>query len=325
MQPIIEVNNLCRRFGAFEAVRNVSFQVREGEIFGLLGPNGAGKSTMIKMMVTLLKPSAGTVLIDGNDVRDAHDKVRKAVGIIFQDPSLDERLTAYENLYFHSRLYHISRGLIAERIEKALRLVDLWDRRNDLVMKFSGGMKRRLEIGRGILHTPKLLFLDEPTIGLDPQTRRYIWKYLSELRKSRQITIFLTTHYMEEAEICDRIAIMDHGELITLDAPANLKKEIGGDVVSLTTRDNKAAAAKIRKHFGLEVIETEAVLRMVVANGPAFLPKLFELIGPGATGADIKSPSLEDVFIKLTGREIRAEEASDKDKLRAIVKRRGRK
>jgi ABC-2 type transport system ATP-binding protein len=325
MQPMIEVNNLGRRFGAFEAVRNLSFQVREGEIFGLLGPNGAGKSTMIKMMVTLLKPTSGTVLIDGNDVNSAHDKVRKAVGIIFQDPSLDERLTAYENLYFHSRLYHIPRGQIAGRIEQALQLVDLWERRNDQVMKFSGGMKRRLEIGRGILHTPKLLFLDEPTIGLDPQTRRHIWKYLSELRKSRRITIFLTTHYMEEAEICDRIAIMDHGELIALETPVNLKKEIGGDVVSLTTHNNKAAATKIRKHFGLEVIETESELRMVVANGSAFLPELFELIGPGATGVDIKKPSLEDVFIKLTGREIRTEEASEKDKLRAMVKRRGRR
>lgn len=321
---VIEVKDLVRNFGEFQAVNGISFAVEQGEIFGLLGPNGAGKSTTIKMLVTLLRPSRGEVWLNGFDVVKRQDAVRRSVGIIFQDPSLDERLTAYENLYFHSRLYRVPAAQIKSRIEHVLRIVDLWDRRNDIAVKFSGGMKRRLEIARGIIHTPEILFLDEPTIGLDPQTRRHIWKYLADLRQQNALTIFLTTHYMEEAEICDRIAIMDHGEIIALDTPANLKKSIGGEIVTVSVTDLEAAILRL-EGLGVKATVAENALRIVVENGSTFLPRLFETLGSMITGADIKKPSLEDVFIKLTGREIREEEASRTDKLRNLVKRRRRR
>lgn len=325
MGPVIEVRNLERFFGEFQAVKGISFEVRPGEVFGLLGPNGAGKSTTLKMLVTLLKPTRGTIRLNGYDLLTQQALVRGAVGIIFQDPSLDERLTAYENLYFHAQLYHVPGEKIKERIETALKVVDLTERRHDLVMNFSGGMKRRLEIARGILHTPRILFLDEPTIGLDPQTRRHIWRYLQQLREREAITIFLTTHYMDEAEICDRIAIMDHGEIIAIDTPANLKRKVSGEIINLKVAAQEQAIKTIEEELGITPAVAGDTIRLAVENGAAFLPKLFAILGRQITGIDIKKPTLEDVFIKMTGREIRETEASSTDKLREMVRRRGKK
>ncbi len=307
------------------AVKDISFTIKEGEIFGLLGPNGAGKSTTIKMLVTLLKSSGGTAKINGFDIDRENKKVRKSVGIIFQDPSLDERLTAWENLYFHSKLYHIPSSRIKDCINNALELVDLTSRKDDLVMNFSGGMKRRLEIARGVIHSPKILFLDEPTIGLDPQTRKHIWQYLEGLRKTNRLTMLLTTHYMEEAEISDRIAIIDHGEIIALDTPENLKKNLKKDFLLIKSDNNEKFSALIKKHFKIEPEMENGVIRLAVEDGKTFLPLLFRQFAGYITSVDIKKPGLEDVFIKLTGRKIREEEASSTDKLRNNVKRRGRK
>jgi ABC-2 type transport system ATP-binding protein len=222
---IIEVNNLTKKFDGFTAVDNISFSVRQGEIFAFLGPNGAGKSTTIKMMTTLLHPTSGHIRLDGNDISN-QSAVRKSFGIVFQDPSLDEELTAYENMEFHGVFYKVPKELRRERIEQLLKYVDLWERKNDLIKNFSGGMKRRMEIARGFLHHPKILFLDEPTLGLDPQTRNYIWRYVDHLNKTEGITVFFTTHYMEEAErVAQKIAIIDQGRIIVSGSVDELRKQ----------------------------------------------------------------------------------------------------
>jgi ABC-2 type transport system ATP-binding protein len=222
---IIEVKNLVRKFGNYSAVDNISFDVKRGEIFAFLGPNGAGKTTSIKMLTTLLHPTAGSILINGFDpVREQHE-TRKSFGIVFQDPSLDDELTAYENLEFHGVIYGVPAALRKQRIEELLKYVDLWERRKSLVKTFSGGMKRRLEIARGLLHHPKIFFLDEPTLGLDPQTRNHIWTYIKKLNKEEGITVFFTTHYMDEAaRVADRVAIIDHGNIIKTGTVAELLK-----------------------------------------------------------------------------------------------------
>lgn len=221
---MIKVSNLTKKFNGFTAVNDVSFEVEKSEIFAFLGPNGAGKSTTIKMLTTLLTPTLGQVELDGKNPEVNEGEVRKTFGIVFQDPSLDDELTAYENMEFHGVLYHVPKELRKERIEQLLKFVELWERRDDLVKKFSGGMKRRLEIARGLLHHPKILFLDEPTLGLDPQTRNHIWSYIKDLNKKEGITVFFTTHYMEEAErIADRIAIIDIGKIIALGTPQELR------------------------------------------------------------------------------------------------------
>jgi ABC-2 type transport system ATP-binding protein len=248
---MIHVRNLVKRFGDFAAVRDISFDVNEGEIFAFLGPNGAGKTTTIKMLTTLLKPTSGSVTLNGLDPAAHEHEVRKLFGIVFQDPSLDGDLTARENLDFHGVLYHVPRKLRAERIERLMKLFDLWDRRNELVKRFSGGMKRRLEIARGFLHTPKILFLDEPTLGLDPQTRNQLWKHVKHLNQSERVTVFLTTHYMDEAErVADRIAIIDHGAIVASGSPEQLKTETNTDslegaflaLTGFTIRDETADA-----------------------------------------------------------------------------------
>jgi len=222
---IIEVKNLVKRYGKIAAVDNITFEVKRGETFAFLGPNGAGKTTTIKILTTLLHPDSGEVKIDNHPIRETN-KVRQSFGIVFQDPSLDDQLTAIENLEFHAILYHVSKEIRKKRIPELLKLVDLYDRRNDLVKTFSGGMKRRLEIARGLIHHPKILFLDEPTIGLDAQTRNFLWNYIKELNKKEKMTVFLTTHYLEEAEkIADRIAIIDHGKVIKIGTLSELKKQ----------------------------------------------------------------------------------------------------
>jgi ABC-2 type transport system ATP-binding protein len=222
---IVDVENLTRRFSGLTAVDGISFAVKHGEIFGFLGPNGAGKTTTISMLCTLLRPTSGTARVGCCDIVKEPNRVRRDIGIIFQDPSLDDRLTAEDNLKFHGYLYNMEHGLIEQRIVEVLDLVELLDRRKDHVRKFSGGMKRRLEIARGLLHRPKLLFLDEPTLGLDPQTRAHIWDYIMKMKRQTGLSVFMTTHYMQEAEVCDRIAIIDHGKIVDLDSPAGLKEK----------------------------------------------------------------------------------------------------
>ncbi len=224
--PIIEVKNLSKKFGDFIAVDNISFSVPRGEIFGFLGPNGAGKTTSIKMLTTLLKQTSGEVLLDGHNTVTDQNKVRESFGIVFQDQSLDDELTAAENMEFHGVLYKVPAALRKQRTEELLKIVELWDRRNDLVKQFSGGMKRRLEIARGLLHHPKILFLDEPTVGLDPQTRNHIWNYILDLNKKEHVTVFFTTHYMEEADrVATQVTIVDHGKIIAQGTPDSLKKK----------------------------------------------------------------------------------------------------
>ncbi len=231
----IEVTDLVKTYGDVEAVRGVSLAVPRGEVFGFLGPNGAGKSTTINMLCTLTRPTSGSARVSGFDVVTQRDDVRRHIGLVFQDPTLDGYLTAEQNLRLHAELYGIDPGVIEARMGQMLEMVDLTDRRSQPVMTFSGGMRRRLEIARGLMHSPRVLFLDEPTIGLDPQTRGSIWRYIRTLQEAEGTTIFMTTHYMEEAEFCDRIAIMDRGEIVVLDTPEALKASIGGDAGELTT------------------------------------------------------------------------------------------
>lgn len=223
---IIEVKNLTKKFGDFTAVNDISFAVEKGEIFAFLGPNGAGKTTTIKMLTTLLEPTSGEAKVNNFNLKNERDDVRRSFGIVFQDPSLDDDLTAYENMDFHGVLYGVSKANRIKRIEELLKLVDLWDRKKDFVKTYSGGMKRRLEIARALIHTPKVIFLDEPTVGLDPQTRNHIWSYVVNLSKKEGVTVFLTTHYMEEAEkMADRVVIIDHGRIIGAGTPAELKNK----------------------------------------------------------------------------------------------------
>ena len=229
---MIEVQNLVKSFGEIQAVRDISFSVDQGEIFAFLGPNGAGKTTTIKMLTTLLRPTSGRIAIDGLDPMTHQNEVRKRFGIVFQDPSTDDELTAWENMDLHGALYSVPRRIRAERSERLLKLFELWERRNDPLKQFSGGMKRRLEIARGLLHTPKIIFLDEPTLGLDPQTRNQLWAHVKKLNDEERVTVFLTTHYMEEAErVARRIAIIDHGRIVAQGAPSELKAQTGSDTL----------------------------------------------------------------------------------------------
>jgi len=300
-------------FNSLVAVNEVSFEVPAGQVFGFLGPNGAGKTTTISMLCTLLKPTSGRAAINGYDVLLEKRQVRKSIGLVFQDPSLDERLTALENLQFHAVAYKVPRALRKERISEVLDMVSLTDRADSRVETFSGGMKRRLEIARGLLHYPKVLFLDEPTIGLDPQTRNYIWEYIEDLKRREGITIFLTTHYMEEAEHCDRIAIIDTGKIIALDTPEALKDNVGGDVIKLRTEDDESAEAELLSRFPeLELLtDPECRLCFKTRKGEEFIPDLIRDFGTKIVSVSIHRPTLDDVFLQLTGKEIREEGADD--------------
>ncbi|HUY76140.1 MAG TPA: ATP-binding cassette domain-containing protein [Ktedonobacterales bacterium] len=322
-EAAIEARDLVRRFGDFTAVDHLSFRVRHGEVFGFLGPNGAGKSTTIKMLCTLLTPTEGIARVNGFDVAVSPARVRQSIGIIFQDFSLDDRITAEENLQFHCMIYHVPPRERATRIRRMLEMVDLADRAKDVVRQYSGGMKRRLEIARGLLHHPRVLFLDEPTVGLDPQTRQNIWEHIHELRKREGITVFMTTHYMDEAENCDRIGVMDHSRLIALDTPLALKASLGGDVVRLRTADNAAAIAVLRERWGLAPTEEDSQLRFEVEHGDTFVPALLRDFPIGVQSLDIARPTLNDVFLQLTGRAIREESSSSVERLRGAMRRRG--
>ncbi len=309
--PAIEVTDLVKSYGDVEAVRGVSFTVPAGEVFGFLGPNGAGKSTTINMLCTLAMPTSGAARVSDFDVVTERDAVRRHIGLVFQDSTLDVQLTADQNLRFHAELYGIDAGLIGARMDQMLEMVGLVDRRDQPVITFSGGMKRRLEIARGLMHSPPVLFLDEPTIGLDPQTRSSIWRYIRALQETEGTTIFMTTHYMEEAELCDRIAIMDRGEIVVLDTPEALKASVGADRVVLGTADNDAALAAIRDRFGIEAAVAEGAVTFHVENGEAFVPRLFAELGVAITSVAVSRPTLDDVFMRYTGTTIRDAETGD--------------
>src|SRR3954469_18220694 len=305
LPPAIEVNDLRKSFGDVEAVSGVSFEVAAGEIFGFLGPNGAGKTTTINMLCTLTPPRAGSAFVGGHDVVRERDDVRRHIGLVFQDQTLDGYLTAEQNLRMHAELYGIEPALVPARMEQVLRMVGLWERKDGGVMTFSGGMRRRLEIARGLMHSPRVLFLDEPTIGLDPQTRASIWRYIGELKEREEITIFMTTHYMDEAEFCDRIAIMDNGQIVALDTPEALKAEVGADRVRIQTSDDEAAIAALEEHFGLEAKLSEAAVTFFVPSGEEFVPRLFAELGIGIRSVSVARPTLDDVFMRYTGSTIR--------------------
>jgi ABC-2 type transport system ATP-binding protein len=310
--PAIEVTDLVKSYGDVEAVRGVSFTVPRGEVFGFLGPNGAGKSTTINMLCTLATPTGGSARVAGFDVVRQRDDVRRHVGLVFQDPTLDGYLTATQNLRLHAELYGIDPAVIPARMDQMLQMVDLADRRDQPVMTFSGGMRRRLEIARGLMHSPRVLFLDEPTIGLDPQTRSSIWRYIRTLQETEGTTIFMTTHYMDEAELCDRIAIMDRGEIVVLDTPEALKAAVGADRVTLGTADDEAAIAALRDRFGIEAAVAEGAVTFHVASGEAFVPRLFDEwdpAHPAITSVSVSRPTLDDVFMSYTGSTIRDAEA----------------
>jgi ABC-2 type transport system ATP-binding protein len=305
--PAVEVDDLVKSYGEIEAVRGVSFTVARGEVFGFLGPNGAGKSTTINMLCTLARPTSGTARVSGYDVAAERVEVRRHIGLVFQDQTLDGYLTAEQNLRMHAELYGIDPGVVPARMDQMLEMVDLADRRDQPVMTFSGGMRRRLEIARGLMHSPRVLFLDEPTIGLDPQTRSSIWRYIRALQEAEGTTIFMTTHYMDEAELCDRIAIIDRGEIVVLDTPAALKASVGADRITIGTAadDVEAALVALRERFGIEAAVAEGAVTFHVDSGEAFVPRLFAELDVAITSVAVSRPTLDDVFMRYTGSTIR--------------------
>ncbi len=315
--PAVIVDGLRKSFDDIVAVDGVTFDVAAGESCGFLGPNGAGKSTTINILCTLLRPSGGSASVAGFDVASRPADVRRHIGLVFQDPTLDEYLTAEENLLFHAELYGVPRETTEDRLRDVLEMVELWERRKGIVATFSGGMRRRLEIARGLLHSPRVLFLDEPTVGLDPQTRAHIWSYIEELRKREEITIFLTTHYMDEAEHCDRIAIIDHGTIVAIDTPEALKASVGEDRMELRTADDEVAMRELREVFGLEPTTAEGAIRVYVANGDRFIPRLFAELTVPIVSVSVTQPTLDDVFMSYTGRTIRDAEATASERMAA--------
>jgi ABC-2 type transport system ATP-binding protein len=312
MTVALNIHNLTRRFNDLVAVDNISFSIDQGEIFGLLGPNGAGKTTTLSMLATMLEPTSGSATVNGIDITQDADGVRKSIGIVFQDQSLDEELTAWENMDFHGRLYRIPAEIRNPRTTELLNLVELYDRRNDIVKTFSGGMRRRLEIARGLLHHPSVLFLDEPTLGLDPQTRNHLWTYIATLAKEKGITIILTTHYMEEADrLCNRVAIIDHGKIIAMDTPERLKDSLGGDLVSIRSPDPAAVAEALREPWITRAETHNDEVIVSLRNAEQYVSTIVTLLNERKipiTSLAIHKPTLEDVFLSFTGKTIREEQ-----------------
>jgi ABC-2 type transport system ATP-binding protein len=322
----IETFDLTKKFGDLVAVDKLNIGVEQGEVFALLGPNGAGKTTTISMLCTILKTSSGTARVNGYDIVKQATQVRKSIGIVFQDPSIDDRLTGRENLYMHANLYGVPTSEQKPRIESVLKLVELEDRADDILRTYSSGMRRRLEIARGLIHYPKILFLDEPTIGLDPQTREHIWTYIQELKKTHDITIVLTTHYMEEADrLSDRVAIIDYGKIVALDTPAKLKETLEGDVITIKTETPQRLASAMAKMLAISKTRIAGdSVEITVREGKKLLPKIVDLAtenGVDIESVSIREPSLEDVFIHYTGRAIRAEGSSELRGMSAIRRR----
>lgn len=323
----ITVEDLTKKFGDFTAVNNLSFSINKGEVFGLLGPNGAGKTTTMSMLSTMLKPSSGKASVNGYDILTDEDNVRKSIGIVFQDQSLDEELTAYENMDFHGRLYRIPKGTRQKKIMELLKLVELDGKKDNIVKTYSGGMRRRLEIARGLLHEPKVLFLDEPTLGLDPQTRNHLWDYIEKLNKEKGISIILTTHYMEEADkLCHRIAIIDRGEIVAMDTSDKLKNDIGGDLITIVSSgkdDLYSAVSSLPEIENIEMHDSSLIIGL--QNAEKHVAQMVTLASEKGIPIDsisIHKPTLEDVFLHFTGRSIREEEASGKEQMRMMQRAR---
>ncbi|MEM4598502.1 MAG: ATP-binding cassette domain-containing protein [Candidatus Diapherotrites archaeon] len=321
MQAII-VKSLVKNFNGFTAVKGVSFSVREGEIFGLLGPNGAGKTTIINILTALLKPTSGSVSVAGIDIKNRSD-VRKNIGIVFQEPALDNKLTGRENLEFHGMMYGLNKKIMSERIKEVLELVELTEKADVAVEKYSGGMKRRLEIARGLLQKPKILFLDEPTLGLDVQTRRKIWNYIENLRKEGNITIVLTTHYIEEADfLCDRVAIVDEGKIIALEKPSKIKEMVGGEIISVKVdgKELKPFTTELMKTgIAKDFREKNGLVEITVEDGETKLPLILKMankVGLTISYVSFRKPSLEDAFLQLTGKKI-SDDLNNKEVIKA--------
>ena len=326
----IKVENLVKRFDDVTAVDDISFKVKEGELFGLLGPNGAGKTTTINILSTLIRHTSGYAEVAGISVTGNRDAVRRQIGVVFQEPALDVRLTGRENLQFHAMMYGLTRPEWKERIAQVLELVDLKDKANLLVEKYSGGMKRRLEIARGLIQHPKVLFLDEPTLGLDAQTRRHIWDYILKLGREKQVTIILTTHYMEEADyLCDRAAIIDKGKIVAMDTPAHLKDILGGDMVHLEIDGECGPMAVALENIGwIKAIQHhDRRLSLTMDRGDTRIPELMNIAiqtGTRLHSVNLSKPSLEDVFLHFTGRTIRPDEADTDSPFRLAHRQRRR-
>jgi ABC-2 type transport system ATP-binding protein len=324
----IKIKDLTKKFGKFTAVDSINLEIKEGELFGLLGPNGAGKSTTLNMLATMMTPTSGSAIVNNMEISN-QDSVRRSIGMVFQDPSLDDELTGKENLEFHGRMYHMQKKLRAKRIDEVLELVGLVDKAKFQIKTYSGGMKRRLEIARGLMHHPKILFLDEPTLGLDPQTRRGIWDYIQKLNKDEGLTIILTTHYMEEADyLCDRIAIIDHGKIIALDTPEMMKNEMGGDILKLETIEPEILFKILTFDWIKQKKLFDGHLNVTVEDGGSSIPNILDIASKAGIKIDsvqMIRPSLEDVFIYYTGRTIREQEADTADQMKKMMNQWGRK
>lgn len=304
---VIETKNLTKKYNEMNVVDNLNLKVEEGDIFGLLGPNGAGKTTILLMLTTLKQPTSGSAKVNGFDIVNQPDKVRKSIGIVFQDPSSDDILTGYENLKLHGMLYDMPNDLREKRIEEVLELVDLTSRKNDLVKNYSGGMRRRLELARGLMHHPKILFLDEPTLGLDPQSRENIWEYIEKLASEKKMTIIITTHYMDEADrLCNRLAIIDSGKIVVMDSPKNLKKNLGGDMVRLKKK-NLDTEPISRLKFVKKINKCDDEVCLTVRDASKNLQEILKVVGK-VDSVEIRSPTLDDVFLHYTGRAIREQQ-----------------
>ncbi|MDE1761722.1 MAG: ATP-binding cassette domain-containing protein [Candidatus Micrarchaeota archaeon] len=304
---VIETKGLTKKFGKLTAVNKINLKIEEGEIFGLLGPNGAGKTTTLSMLATLIPPTDGSASVAGHDVRRQASKVRQNIGFVFQDPSSDDLLTGRENLYLHAMMYGVDMKNINRKMDDVLKLVDLTDRQHDRMRGYSGGMRRRLELARGLLHDPKVLFLDEPTLGLDPQTREHLWSYIKRLSTEKKVTVIITTHYMDEAErLCNRVAIIDHGRIVALDTPNKLKERLGGDVVRLVVKKPNVAALKKLKYVkGVKV--SDGAVTLTAKDAGRHLQEILNKAG-SVESVESHSPTLNDVFLHLTGSEIREQE-----------------
>lgn len=314
---LIKVEHLTKRFGDLVAVDDISFSIREGEIFGFLGPNGAGKTTTLSILSTLLSPTEGSAMVNGYNVVSQKADVRRCIGVVFQDPTLDEELTAWENMDIHRRLYGMKKS--REKIKEMLTLVELENRKKQLVKNFSGGMKRRLEIARGLLHEPKILFLDEPTLGLDPQTRNHLWDYIRNMNQEKKVTIILTTHYMDEAEkLSDRVAIIDQGKIIALDTPNALKEQVGGSVIRIESKETTKVKEKLAGVNWLSNLSLHnGFVDVTLQNAEKRIAEVIKILNDvHIDSVSLQIPTLEDVFLNYTGKTIREQEASAKDRMR---------
>ena len=298
----IQAGGLRKSFGRIEAVKDVSFSVDKGELFGFLGPNGAGKTTTIGMLTTLLRPTGGRATVAGNVVVRDPAAVRRSIGLVLQESTYDQDLTAMHMLRIQGIAFGLSAREIRTRSEELLSLLDLWDRRNDRLREYSGGMARRAELARGLVHKPEVLFLDEPTLGLDPQSRRTMWDYIDGLRRTDGVTIFLTTHYMEEADNCGRLGIINDGRIVALDTPDRLKSQLGGDVVTIVSPQPTQVAAEVMERFGVATQTVEGIVTANVQDAAGFLPELLRGLTTPVDSVSVNRPTLEDVFVSLTDR-----------------------